>query len=605
MIRRVFICDYEDYVRDAVTSAGTTSFDVGDGTMWTNITTISGLFGTHQYTISGISSNTITIIGGPGETIPVQTEVHSGETVCTYSYLYDTSGPDSLYTSGCNKKNCSGYLAPYKSGSSSPIFKIEKTDTPYTVKSLGSDHYRYGFRGNYPLFESDGITVSGTNTWIADTNSPLVSPLTSFYVNDGVPLGLPVMEKFAVVWKGQFYARHTGTVTFKFIGNGHYKFDFDGANKKDADIVYDTYQTWTSSSLTSGSFYNFRLEFYTTSREDVGVTAMWKSNASGAFSDYLPISAGVMIRTTDSDFLSSYELPDVIDFKPDYRRGEVDELQFTIPLVKNSNSEGAGYYKDTSTGSYKHASWDSSTETYKYQSADSGYTLSKYDMIEYHEGYRSRSGTDEYVQKFSGHIVDFQPKRESDKSEVIVICRGFGQFLIDSFTENNPTREDYWIAEYGDQSNSETTPEGIKAPIAWDGWELRRFFITALIHAGIDPVLFDRKCQAFDKDYTVTDGEDWEVSDPSLSVYLDKNIHYGNPSAIGLADGTSEDTTIDEEYVFKYNYGTKWIDVVDDVTGQYLYDWGFRGEGYPWLRGNLIPTNIAYAGDISCSGTGW
>lgn len=601
MIKHVFICDYEDYVRDAITVSGTTSFDVVDGSMWGNCLTISGL-GVGR-TISSVVGNTVTVGSAFTEALQPPAEVHSGDRVCTYSELYDKSGPDSLYTTICRKKNCSGYLAPTEAMASTPIFKVETTDTPNTVKSYGCDYYRFGFYGSTPSIS--GIYSSGDNTWNADSTTGLVSNLVSEYVGDGVPLGLPALEKFAQVWKGKFYARHTGTVTFQFIGNGHFKFDFNDINRKDADIAYDTYDTWTSASLTAGTFYNFRAEFYTTTREEVGFVVNWKSNASGAFPDYLPLSAGAMIRTSDSDFKSSYSLPDVTDCNPDWRKGQISEFKFTVPLVKNNNTVSAGYYRDTATGVYKHASWDSSGDTFKYQAADSNYTLKKFNMIEYHEGYQSRAGTHDYVQKFSGHIIDFEPSREPGNDRLVIICRDFGQLLKDSFSENHPTRRDYWMMGYGDLSVTETNPEGIKAPAAWDGWELRKFFMSSLINAGIDPVLFDRKRRAFDKDYVVSESIDWEVTIPSLTVYLDRNINYGNPEAVGASDGTSESGTVDDSYNFKYDYGQPWIDIVDDVTGQYLYEWGFRAEGYPWLGGRLIPSNIAYVDNISLSGTGW
>ena len=597
MIRYDFICSNEDYVRDVVlevVSQGD-SIRVVNGAAFSNASSI--VIRGQERPIANINGNVITV--SPAFTIDLAPgqEVRSAERMCILTL--DQSGPDGIYTAQCRQTECSGYTAPFVAEKQYPIGRVLVTHTPYTVPSLGCNLERFAYTDDPPTDARSTI----------DTG---VASLVGFWAGETPPVGIPGnMTRFGYRWSGKFYARHGGSLRFRFIGSGYVKFTFAGDVLLASDLGTTAYtEVEVPDAVVEGGWYDFEVLFFNKAAKDIGFLASWKSGAADAFPAYLPVSAGVVVRTSDSGFLTSYELPNVIGEQHiSQRQGEAAEFEFTVPLVADGGDE-EGYLWDESTYSLKHCSWDASTQSYRYQpdGADAGLTIRLGDLLRYEEGYRSGCGDEEYISRFTGHVHQVRHRRERGRDVAVVVCRDFGQMLVDSFVENSPSRFHYWMAGFGDKHAGESLddgtlcPEGIAAVPAWDRWPLRWAYMALLVEAGVDPTLFERHRMANALTGEQGSESDWLIQDPKPAVYLDHRSWYPNPApseASAGADSTGGD------FLFVSDYGTPIADVVKSIADQFLYEYGFDAGGYPYLRGFDVPISIVGTDGVTYSGTGW
>ena len=176
----------------------------------------------------------------------------------------------------------------------------------------------------------------------------------------------------------------------------------------------------------------------------------------------IPISAGVTNLT--ANFLTSYQINDVIATQWEKQPKQAAIFEFKIPLVSSADtirgfkreiaSSGDRYYKDISNSNIK---------------------LKKFKMIEYKEGFRNFNGADQLVTKFVGHIRDIQIELNSEGNDILTIkCIDPTIFTRDQFNIDAPNPIDYISSGY--ITNVPGHVSGLAKPPAYDGWSLYRVF---------------------------------------------------------------------------------------------------------------------------------
>jgi len=484
--------------------------------------------------------------------------------------------------------NFTGNFSPANSKDFTPIYKIDYTDTPFTVKSSGIRLRRYLINSsNTGVFAGtanpDLINFTGL-TAIDD----LITNIVGFYAEDGAMMGFHYSDNFAMKYTGYFYTDHPGTTAktyeFKAYGFGRIRIQIGstyiiGAN---SGVYNDDFKpldenTWLSSSinLLPRSWYAFTVDYYSLLGES-GFTLLWKNKYHNQF---IPVSAGVVSQ--EQSFKTSTTLDDVLTADRNYSKGDVHTFSFSVPLVV-SGSTAEGYYYNSF--------WD------RYCHSTSDIALDKFKMIEFYSGYKV-NGVDNYIKKYVGHIETFRPKREKKGDSIEIECVGFENLYKQTLNLNYPNTYDYWNVEYTGNKQSEYSPDGVNKPPTFDGWELDKVFKILSIRAGIDPTLFLKKKLLLNYNNVIISGNNLiETTSPSR-VVLDRNINYGNSKTANKDIGAVPD----DEYINKSNFGDQIFDYINTITDVYGWQWGCNAyyDGAPYLQSNNNPYTYYTVNDIT------
>jgi hypothetical protein len=482
-------------------------------------------------------------------------------------------------------KNFIGNFDPAKAKEFTPVYKLEFTDTPFTVKSDGIELKRYLVTegtGN-----PDFTTMS--NLTLVDT---LTTNIIGFYSESGAMLGFHYSDNFALHYSCYFYADYPvtgGTYVFKAYGYGkirvkiHSTYIIGSADFIDIDPLGNVDNDSGSIRLKPKSWYKLDVYYYSP-LGDSGFSLLWSSTYYGQ-DRFIPVSAGVCSK--NGSFLTATTIEDVISVSREEGKGEISTLTFSVPLVISGS---------TSDGYYYNSYWD------KYCHSTQPIALDKFKMVEFSAGYLL-GGTEDYVKKFIGHIESFNPQR-GDNNIIEVRCNGFENLYKQTINLNYPSMYDYWNADYAGRAVSPTTPDGIGCPVTYDGWALHKVIQSLSIHSNIDPYLFMQKKYHLNNAGNIVSGT-WLIEETSPnSVMLDTNINYGNSAVINTDVGS----IADEEYIVKSNFGDTLFDYANTITDVYGWNWGTDPyyNGAPYLRSNNNPYAILTAKkDAVKSGNYW
>lgn len=458
-----------------------------------------------------------------------------------------------------------------------PIYKLDFTDTPFTVKSKGIELKRYLVTNT-----SDPDFTSYSNLTLVDS---LITNIIGFYSDDGAMLGFHYTDNFALHYSAYFYADHPqGDMyyDFKVFGYGKIRVKINNVyiigtssfGLLDKFAVADTTNEVSSGAikLTVKTWYKIDVYYYS-ALGDSGFSLLW-SNLYYGKNKYIPVSAGVCSYT--GAFLTSTEVKDVISVSQEQNKAEVSALQFSVPLVV-SGSTDRGYYYNTY--------WD------KYCHSTENIALDKFKLVEFSAGYQI-AGVDNYVKKFCGHIESFNPVR-SDTNTINITCNSFENLYKQALNLNYPNIYDYWNANYAGLAISDANPDGVGCPITYDGWELHQAIKTLSIRAGIDPTLFLKKKLHLNSAGQVVSGT-WLVEETSpRSVILDTNLNYGNAVVVNTEVGSLPD----DEYILKSNFGDTLFDYINNIVDVYGWNWGNNSyySGAPFLKATNNPKEIKTA----------
>jgi hypothetical protein len=488
---------------------------------------------------------------------------------------------------------------PYKSRDIKPLAKVDITQTPYTVPSLGLNISRYTLDDNA---EPDFDSLS--NLTLVDSGT---SPLVGFFYGGGSPPGFSTINRFAYKYTGYFFCQYPSDsrtsgwknlpwnfnavgdypFTFSAIGYGHIRVKIGstyiiGASGYEA--LTPTVYTEGSINLEAGTWYAIEILYYSDTDES-GLAVLWKNNYfwgddSDKFNFGVPISAGV--TSTTEGFLSVATLPGVEKVQISQGINEASTLQFDLPL-----NTANGYYYDRIGDKYIY-------------SGDTDIQLKSRWLIEGYIGFVNSSESNEYVKRFTGIVTEISPRRAKDTDVITVKCTGFEEFLNTAINLNYPDKFDYWAAGYAGSEYGFDHPDGVDMPVTYDGWELTKVVQSLMIRAYIDPSLFLEK-----KYYLNNAGESVpghlliERASPEF-VVLDKGRNYGEPFAT-----VEEDQVVDTSYVIQSNFGDILTDYLNKIVDIYGWDWGFSGyhNGAPYLKPKNNPVETKYLSDATFTGT--
>ncbi len=452
-------------------------------------------------------------------------------------------------------------------------FRLDYTDTPFTVKSNGITLNRYL------------ITNTSTPDFSGLTNLTLVDSLTTdligFYSEDGAMLGMHYTDNFALHYTGYFYSDHPFDAkyySFKVYGYGYVRVKINskyviGSTNYEAlePLQYATGHI----SLTPKTWNTIDVYYYTTLGE-AGFSLLWASAYYGLEdSNYIPVSAGVLSK--NGSYLVPAELPNVVSVSREESKGEVGSLKFRLPLVVSGSSEEGYYYN-----SY----WN------KYCHTTDNIALSKFRMVEFYAGYRPTSyptDDDDIIKKFIGHIESFKPSRDETSNFLDVSCVSFESLMKQTINLNYPNIYDYWNASYAGNQTSESNPDGKGCPTTYDGWELPQVMKSLFIRGHIDPYLFLKKRLHLNNANQVVSGT-WLIEETSpLPVVLDTSINYGNSLVVNTIEGLG--STADDIYIQKSQFGEYLLDYANKITDVYGWQWGCNPyyDGAPYLKSNNNP----------------
>ena len=470
--------------------------------------------------------------------------------------------------------------APYNSKNIIPVGKIEVTQTPYTVKSLGLNLSRYVLTGNLePDFE--GLS----NLILIDSG---VSPLIGMYSGGGPPPGFSTITKFAYKYTGYFYARQSGIVNFNVIGNGFLKLILIGTEyvlgNSGNYVTLDPKIYQEGAYFFASAGFNPITIYYYTNTQESGFALLWKNNEfwgdnSDIYNYGLPVSAG--ITSTTSSFLTEKILSDVSDISISQSDSESSTLSFSLPLGELEGS--FGYYYDISNDYYVY-------------NPDNNLKIKRGWLVQGFVGYKNSLGTKEYIKKFTGNIDKLVPKRDKKNRDYISVeCIGFENFLNTSLNMNYPDEFDYWISGYAGKTYSKDRPEGIQMPTTYDNWELSKAVQSLMIRGYIDPVLFLKRKQHLNTNGDIINGSFLMKRASPTFIYLDKNRNYGSP----FIASNESDSSIDSSYVIESNFGDYLTDYINKIVDTYGWKWGFSDyyDGAPLLFPTNNPTGVKFLSD--------
>jgi hypothetical protein len=466
-----------------------------------------------------------------------------------------------------------GGFNPADTKETTPIYRIDYTDTPFTVKSDGIrlDRYLLDSQNSVPNF------LTGNHLTFVDT---LYTHILGFYSSSGAPIGFHYTDNFGFRYRTKFYAKEKGVYTIKVYGYGFFNFSIFNYDAKTVQFPFNAGGFFPLKSkdafeypitLGANTWYDLDFHYYSTSG-DAGFTCMWKNNVTNK---YIPISAGVC--TLNGSYLPSNEVKNLLSISRTENRDSISTMSFEVPLVA-SGSTDSGYYYNTY--------WD------KYCHSLENIALDKFKMVELKAGYNTDPNGavdakyDYYVPKFIGHINKFIPSRKNGK--ITVECLSFENFYKTTLNLNYPDIYDYWNSEYINKSVSETNPDGINCPNTFDGWELYKVFECLSMRSFIDPYLLLQQKTYLDNNNTVISGTSRliETSQPT-TVVLDTNINYGFCGLVNQDTGIPSDDT----YIIKSNFGDNLFDYMNTITDVYGWQWGCNNfhNGAPYLKSNNNP----------------
>lgn len=511
--------------------------------------------------------------------------------ICTHPNASTPStGPDGLFAisdGGCRAKNCSGYLSPVHSKVAYPVTKIEIAHTPYTVPSIGPSVSYYVFTGSRPTWsESEKrFPLSGGRA--------VVGLLSEWYEKEYYPpmlsLNRTLGEKWGCKISGYFQAQANGTHAFYFAGDGYVGLSVKeiGGNPiagHESEVVYTDgrFAIKNVPGLVAGQWYQFDFSYYQLRIPVGGYTVLV---SYPGHSGLLPVGAG-MLSGSDYETVSTWhQLKSISNISYTESEGQASTLKFSIPL--SSGEDGLGYRYNTSNNRFELVS---DTSTY----------LKKHELIRMSIGYNTNDHQD-YIVRFVGHITDIGHEVGDNKRTLEVACSDFTYLLNEAESRNYPTRQTYWLAGMTDVDAS--INGYVLGTPAFDAWRIVDVVRALMIHAGIDSTLFDEKYEFIDRAGAQIIGSEYLVSpvdgtNKFPAVKLDRAVQYGNPES--ELNGGEPDST----YFFKFGFGEKISDIIEQLAKTYGFKWGFRGYngGAPYLMSINVPVRYYASKDFTYSG---
>lgn len=513
--------------------------------------------------------------------------------ICTFPGAPSDQGPDGLFETldgGCHAKRCSGYTPPHKSKFSIPISKVSVCHTPLTVPSIGA-------RISY--FVKDINSIETTQFPIGDGQA-VTNILSEWYENGDYPPMLYLRrqnsEKWGCTITGKFMGQTTGTHTFYVAGDGLIDYRLaslpsDTAIASGSNVAFtkETPKTLMTATLTSGQWYNLSFNFEQTKLNEGGYTIL--VDYTGSIGK-LPLTAGMYctpdIEAIDTVMpLSYFTLPFIKEASIDEAQKEGSNFTFSVPIVES----GYGGYKYDNVNDYFYCGVVGYENSY----------LRKGELVKFELGFFQNDYPD-LVTKFVGHIESFSIGFSPGGEKILnVECLDFINVTNDTINKNYPTIQTYWMAGLI-EDNVQDTGYRLGTP-AFDSWYLSDVSRALLLHAGIDSTLMNKRYEFCNRDGEQVQGTEYLMYATS-GTNIFPSIRLERPAKYGGFDSELYGGPPDGEYFFKYGFGEKITDIIDELADNFGLSWGFRGynDGAPFIRTINTPAKYYLANQFTFSG---
>lgn len=486
-------------------------------------------------------------------------------------------------------------IPPTASKWTQPIDRIRFTDTVYTAPSRG-------LTGTWFENTSVGRTVPVDTAYISN------EPLMKFWYGTGIPPYYNITnvgEVWSVNFKGYMQLPYAADYTFSMGGSGVItKFELNATNiitsdeaggTVEKDLSYLRYATTTPfTEATEGVWRLIEIEYEQRAANDPlsGLCILWETDDAIATPDKIVLSAGVThifgegAPVTGEDAIPDTAVPHYGDVNLSLSEGQGDTFTFTVPFMTSANPvSSAGYFYEPSTDIYRHIDTD----------LHSGKFLKKFRRIEYSQGYYSTTNAvDEFVQKFSGQIRDFNISLNSRSGDTLeVVCHGYSILTRDQFNTNVPTPIDYVASGYTADVKSHV--DGRVKPPSFDGWEVHKAFAIMCMNSFLDPYYMTLRHRKSNIAGDLLHGNYFvEPYGLSYEVYLDRDaVLYGHPFAVA-PDSQSPGVTTepDAPYLHEIGFGEFYQDAISKIVDTYGMEWGVNRFGYAYLKAVDIPRSF-------------
>ncbi len=232
-------------------------------------------------------------------------------------------------------------IAPYKSKTSIPMFKLRVYDTPYTVKHLGCTTDFYVF----PSFVAENVAFTAGNKKWSTT-----CPLLKWYTGKSWPFEISQYyhsgEQFGIHYHGKFKAGGT-TATIHLRGNGWGNVTLNSVSLGTTrlNLASDVSKHFTG--LTANSWYDLSIKYVSSSKYGDTDNVLVVLADDAQYPDKMVLTASKFTNGNDyvggpseitgtlTKYVANYELSQSKD--------QVSKLSFTVPIVSTTASLGYSY----------------------------------------------------------------------------------------------------------------------------------------------------------------------------------------------------------------------------------------------------------------------
>jgi len=271
-------------------------------------------------------------------------------------------------------------IQPFESKFTVPTNRINITDTPFTVKSLGFNTTFYTWDDTTSAADFTGLTN------ITEINSG-VQALGGFYSgNGGQPISYRAGEAVAIEYTGWFYTElNSGATAFDFsmlgANGGKLTLIVNGSTKISSQTVdqFVRIEGTTQALASAGTWQSITIRYWSAQLEK-GFCAFWRDDVEQV---WMPLSAGVV--NTVPGFESSVELDYILNTSSLESRNDLKQYSFEIPIIESSSITDDGYYFNRDSQQYIDIN-------------DATKTLKKHQLIEAEVGFKK----DQHVYYFDG-----------------------------------------------------------------------------------------------------------------------------------------------------------------------------------------------------------
>lgn len=449
-----------------------------------------------------------------------------------------------------------------------PIMRVDMYDTAFTVPSHG------WFTRYYNNICPSNQVTPGDSTlcrtqfedkifydWSNGVPTPLSNYVGFAFNASGVGVGAPYM----VSWSGYFFADQPGQYVFSTKAYGRTRILIGNTF---TDVLSGTWQTsglstqnnWNMD-LNKGTYFSGYATLstgWTPIKIDYGFAGGLESGVLqchvAAF--YTPPNGNETLltasRVTPSGaFLNPITLNNVMNINEDTDQTGAQFI-FEVPIV------GADQFQ-----------WGLGRQSFG--------VLAPNKLVKIFAGYATQSGwaqtsgytqnlqiCSDYVQRFIGFIDSLSISQDYESLTANVKCRDFSKKTTAGINENYPN-----FASYTQDALKHIDPinnygiEGVY-PQAYDKWYLVDAIKDIILHAGIDPIYFNST-----------------LINIANYFRLEHNLSWPSCNLVNI-DGS---TTINgDPFNFRFNYGTKLSDMINQICDDIGYAFRFDEQGNAFVK---------------------